>query len=183
MFKDTIISSSLSFSNLLILHTQNGQISSFINNIIPLVEMLTCVPYTQLLSCVQLFATPWTVQPTRLLCLWNSPGKNTGVGCHFLLQWIFPVQRLNPHLLCLLHWQACSLPLSHLLMLDITAFKAQAVGLSYFHAFCLPKRCNQPWFIFQFSQLNIEVCQLFLLLVILFISISHSESSLPEQQH
>ena len=24
--------------------------------------------------------------PTRLLCLWDSPGKNTGVGCHFLLQ-------------------------------------------------------------------------------------------------
>ena len=61
MFTDTIISASLSFSNLLILHMQNGQISSFINNIIPLVEMLTCVPYTQLLSCVRLFATPWTV--------------------------------------------------------------------------------------------------------------------------
>ena len=25
-------------------------------------------------------------QPTRLPCLWDSPGKNTGVGCHFLLQ-------------------------------------------------------------------------------------------------
>ena len=25
-------------------------------------------------------------QPTRLLCRWDSPGKNTGVGCHFLLQ-------------------------------------------------------------------------------------------------
>ena len=25
-------------------------------------------------------------QPTRLLCPWDSPGKNTGVGCHFLLQ-------------------------------------------------------------------------------------------------
>ena len=41
------------------------------------------------------------------------PGKNTGVGCHFLLQGIFPTQGLNPHLLCLLHWQADSLPLSH----------------------------------------------------------------------
>ena len=29
----------------------------------------------------------------RLLCLWNSPGKNTGVGCHSLLQQIFPTQR------------------------------------------------------------------------------------------
>ena len=29
---------------------------------------------------------PHGLQSTRLLCLWNSPGKNTGVGCHFLLQ-------------------------------------------------------------------------------------------------
>ena len=36
---------------------------------------------------------------TRLLCSWDSPGKNTGVGCHSLLQGIFPTQRLNPGLL------------------------------------------------------------------------------------
>ena len=30
------------------------------------------------------------LQPTRLLCPWDSPGKNTGVGCHALLQGIFP---------------------------------------------------------------------------------------------
>ena len=29
---------------------------------------------------------------------WDSPGKNTGVGCHFLLQGVFPTQGLNPHL-------------------------------------------------------------------------------------
>ena len=29
---------------------------------------------------------PHRQQPTSLLCLWDSPGKNTGVGCHFLLQ-------------------------------------------------------------------------------------------------
>ena len=29
--------------------------------------------------------TPWTIV-TRLLCPWDSPGKNIGVGCHFLLQ-------------------------------------------------------------------------------------------------
>ena len=52
--------------------------------------------------------------PTRLLWPWDFPGKNTGVGCHFLLQRIFPTQGLNPHLLCLLHWQVDSLPLSHL---------------------------------------------------------------------
>ena len=42
---------------------------------------------------------PHGLQPTRLLCPWNSPGKNTAVGCHFLLQSIFPTQRLNPGLL------------------------------------------------------------------------------------
>ena len=41
-----------------------------------------------------LFAVPWTV-PTRLLSLWNFPGKNTEVGCHALLQGIFPVWELN----------------------------------------------------------------------------------------
>ena len=55
-----------------------------------------------MLRRVQLFATPWTV-PVRLLCAWNSPGKNTGGGCHFLLQGIFPTQGLNPHLLHLPH--------------------------------------------------------------------------------
>ena len=48
------------------------------------------------LSHVQLFATPWTV--TRFLNPWDFPGKNTGVGCHFLLQEIFPTQGLNPGL-------------------------------------------------------------------------------------
>ena len=57
---------------------------------------------------------PHGLQPTRLLCSWNSPAKNTGVGCHFLLQGIFLTQRLNMHLLCLLHWQADSKPLRHL---------------------------------------------------------------------
>ena len=51
---------------------------------------------------------------TRLLCQWDSPGKNTGVGCHSLLQGIFPTQGSNLHLWHLLHWQADSLPLSHL---------------------------------------------------------------------
>ena len=37
---------------------------------------------------------PYGLQPPRLLCLWNSPGKNTRVGCHYLLQGIFP--RIEP---------------------------------------------------------------------------------------
>ena len=34
-----------------------------------------------------------------ILCPWDSPGKNTGMVCHFLLQEIFPTQELNPGLL------------------------------------------------------------------------------------
>ena len=49
--------------------------------------------------------------PTRLLCPWDSSGKNTGVGCHVLLQGIFLTQGLNTCLLHLLHWQTGSLPL------------------------------------------------------------------------
>ena len=49
------------------------------------------------LSHVQLFTVPWTVAH-QLLCLWNFPGKNTGMGCHFLLKGIFPTQGFNPSL-------------------------------------------------------------------------------------
>ena len=54
---------------------------------------------------------PHGVQPISLLCPWDFPSKNTRVVCHFLLHGIFPTQGLN---LRLLHWQADSLPLSHL---------------------------------------------------------------------
>jgi len=41
---------------------------------------------------------PHGLEPTRLLCPWNSPDKNTGVGCHALLQGIIPTQESNPGL-------------------------------------------------------------------------------------
>ena len=63
-------------------------------------------------SRVQLFVTLWTTQPTRLLCPRDSPSKNTGLGCHFLLQGIFRTHGLNPRLLCLLHWPVGSLALA-----------------------------------------------------------------------
>ena len=59
-------------------------------------------------SCSALLQ-PHGLQRVRLLCPWNSPGKNTGVGCYFFLQGIFPTQESNP---CLLHWKTGSLPLS-----------------------------------------------------------------------
>ena len=54
---------------------------------------------------------PHESQHARLLCPWDSPGKNTGVGCHFLLQGIFPSEGSNPRVL---HWQVDALPLNHL---------------------------------------------------------------------
>ena len=54
------------------------------------------------LSWVWLFATLWTVAWEATLSM-ESSSKNTGVGCHFLLQRIFPTQGLNPCLLCLLN--------------------------------------------------------------------------------
>ena len=59
-------------------------------------------------ECLSL-VTKWMEFESKLVCPWTSPGKNTGVGCHFLLQGIFPTQRSNLHLL---HWQADSLPLA-----------------------------------------------------------------------
>ena len=62
---------------------------------------------------------PHGPQPTRLLlCPQDSPGKNTGVGGHFLLQGIFPTEGLNPCLFHLLQWQADSLPQLYLAVLS-----------------------------------------------------------------
>ena len=55
---------------------------------------------------------PMDLQPTRLLCPQDSPGKNTGVVCHSLLQGIFPTQRQNSSVFSFLLWQASSLPLA-----------------------------------------------------------------------
>ena len=67
------------------------------------IESFVCVS-----SVVSDSLWPHGVKPARLLCLWDFPGKNTGIRCHFLLQGTFLTQGLNTHLL---HWQADSLPL------------------------------------------------------------------------
>ena len=53
---------------------------------------------------------PHGLNPTSLLCLWNSSGKNTGMDCHFLLQGIFPTQGSS---LGLLHCRWILYHLSH----------------------------------------------------------------------
>ena len=47
-----------------------------------------CVSHSVVSTCLR----PHGLEPTRLLYPWNSPGKNTGVGCHSLLQGIFLTQ-------------------------------------------------------------------------------------------
>ena len=70
------------------------------------IDICCCLVYK---SCVTLLQ-PHRLYSAGLLCPCDFPGKNTGVGCHFLLQGIFPTQVLNPCLLQLLHWQVNSLP-------------------------------------------------------------------------
>ena len=53
---------------------------------------------------------PQRLQPTKVLCPWDFPGKNIGRGCHFFLHGIFPTKGSYPRLL---HWQVNSFPLSH----------------------------------------------------------------------
>ena len=67
-------------------------------------------------ECSVMFGSwhPYELQPARLFCPQDFPGRNTGVGCHFLLRGIFLTQRSNPHFFHLLHWQLAFLPLSHL---------------------------------------------------------------------
>ena len=55
---------------------------------------------------------PHGLTPPGFLCSWDFPGKNIGVGCHFLLQRIFLTQELNSGLLhCrqILYWLSCEL--------------------------------------------------------------------------
>ena len=54
---------------------------------------------------------PHGLYPARLICPWDSLGKNPGVGCHVLLHGIFLTQGSEPCLLYLLHRQVGSLPL------------------------------------------------------------------------
>ena len=69
---------------------------------------------------------PFGLQPARLLCPRDFPGKNTGVGCYFLLQGIFLTQGSNLHLL---YWQADTLSLCHLESLENMGLGFKKAGL------------------------------------------------------
>ena len=65
--------------------------------------------------CVQsLQSCPNLLRPPGSAVHGNFQARILELGCHFLLQGIFPTQGSNPPLLQLLHWQVDSLPLGHL---------------------------------------------------------------------
>ena len=64
-----------------------------------------CIAACYVASVVSDSVQHYGLQPTRLLCPWDSPGKDTGGDCRSLLQGIFLTQESNPHLFCLLNWQ------------------------------------------------------------------------------
>ena len=72
--------------------------------------------------------------PSRLLCPCNFPGKNTGVGCHFLLQGIFPTQKSNLHLLpvsCIAADSSCSATREALILTRGTMSYSRFLGLTH----------------------------------------------------
>ena len=64
--------------------------------------------------------------PARLLCPWDLPGNNNGMGCHSLLQEVFLTQGSNPHLLpcreILRHWATREAPWKGMLLLLLSRF-------------------------------------------------------------
>ena len=72
----------------------------------PTGESVDVISHSCMLSHLVTSNSLWSprLYPARLLCPWDSPGKNTGVrmSCHFILQGIFLTQGSNPPLL---HWQ------------------------------------------------------------------------------
>ena len=102
---------------------------------------------------------PHGLLPARLLCSWNSPGKNTGVGSHFLPQGIFPTQGSNLHLLYLLKpfaplnstvWECCPVPQFDYLSMSQTL---HSWGLHACSIYCLLRGFLWPTWV---TQLNHE---------------------------
>ena len=79
----------------------NIDLQVILTDIIQMYNVLSCPFETYSVSCsiVSNSLQSHGLEPTRLLCPRNSPGKNTGVGCHALLQRIFPTQGWHPGLL------------------------------------------------------------------------------------
>ena len=103
---------------------------------------------TALLSCSVMSYSLWPhgLQPDRLLCPRDSPGKNIEEGCHFLLQGIFPTQGLNPgllhfkQLLYCLNYQGSPSVCAGLINMMRFLSLIRLLGITEVKQFC---RCNQ----------------------------------------
>ena len=93
-------------------------------------ELLVCAQ-----SCLT-FCNHMNCSPPGSSVPWNFPGRNIGVGCHFLLQGIFPTQALNLHLLCLLH---CRRVLYQVRIQNCEVLAAQSCLM-----LCEPMGCSPP---------------------------------------
>ena len=82
-------------------------LNNIIKYLLKFLQILMKVEVLVVQSCPTLCSP---MEPTRLFCPWNSPGKNTGVGCRFLLQKIFLTQGSKP---ALLHCKQFLYHLSH----------------------------------------------------------------------
>ena len=91
---------------------KHSSVEKWMQTVLCICSYICSIVYLYMHACSVPKQCP-TLQPARLLCLWDFQSKNTGVGCHFLLREIFLTQRSNPCLLHILPWQADSLPLSH----------------------------------------------------------------------
>ena len=116
--------------------------------ILPLITALNSTDHNDLFICLSHLMCvlscsveynsfqPRGLKPARLLFPWGYPGKNTGVGYHFLFQEIFPTQKSNLCLLWLPHWQADSLPLSQLGSLSFPPLKPPDESFLKNHGSC-----------------------------------------------
>ena len=96
-------------------------------------------------------------KPSRLLCPWNFPGKNPGVGCHFLLQGIFPTQGSNPRLLCCKRIPYClsrqESPCLQLLTIELLSLGGKRMpGLTWSFLVAVRTHCDR-----QFGNLTILI--------------------------
>ena len=72
---------------------------SFLFDLFRSIIVIHCMHVFPVASAMSDSLRPYRLQSARLLCPWGSPGKNTGVVCHFLLQGIFQIHGWSPTLL------------------------------------------------------------------------------------
>ena len=98
-----------------VIHRWEGTCTSEKEKHLCLIQVRACV--CSVAQCCLTPCDPMTCDPPGSSVHGESPGKKTGIGCHAFLQGLFPTQGSDLDLLCLLNWQADSLPLqeqSHL---------------------------------------------------------------------